>query len=139
MMLLFFFYMHPEDLRRPQLNVSNENVQMLCPCFTPVKVSPRSLHGLPTACQGTRKEQRGTWPGLHTFHLSACQQTTMISISILNVIRIRESGQKTECVQVHTGLIAGASGRTVVFHSKVLLCAPSASTSFSSSSSPSSI
>jgi hypothetical protein len=40
-MLLFSFHMHPEDLRRPQLNVSNENVQMLCPCFTPVK----SLHG----------------------------------------------------------------------------------------------
>src|SRR6266480_7746176 len=55
-MLLFFFYMHPEDLRRPQLNVSNENVQMLCPCFTPVKVSPRSLQGLSMACPRLARE-----------------------------------------------------------------------------------
>jgi len=44
-MLLVFFHMHTEDLRRSQLNVSNEYVLMLFPCFTVFK----SLHELTPA------------------------------------------------------------------------------------------
>ena len=42
---LVFFHMHTEDLRRSQLNVSNEYVLMLFPCFTVFK----SLHELTPA------------------------------------------------------------------------------------------
>jgi hypothetical protein len=42
------------------------------------------------------------------------------------------------CTQVQKVLIAGASGRIVDFHSKILVCDPSVSTSFSTTSSPSS-
>jgi len=39
-MLLVIFHIHLKDLRRPKLNVSNENDLILFPCFTVFK----SLH-----------------------------------------------------------------------------------------------
>jgi len=89
-MLLFFFYMHPEDLRRPQLNVSNENAQMLCPCFTPVKVSPWLAHGLPG------NPQRTAWNLARTSHLSPFRVPTDHNDFYLNSECYSNSGVRTE-------------------------------------------
>src|SRR5947208_2816352 len=78
--------MHPEDLRRPQLNVSNENVRMLCPCFTPIK----SLHGLPGNLQRT------AWNLARTSRLSPFRVPTDRNDFYLNSERYSNSGVRTE-------------------------------------------